>query len=333
MEEDKGLDLSLGLGGSSSKSKDGKEDSIDSRADDGDRTSKILNDFRNFLNGGNLQQEAGEFNRMDSVKQQENYFSNISQASVEVDALRNGNERRLLATSSKRPSGMEDEKAPSVGEKRKVPLDDTNQQKKQETEARNSDVHDKAKASHLSITTDDDSMADNEDVAESEADGSTSRLATLHEDGSKWHVRSGSSSELSKELHGRLITPPASFSMMSVGSMNVPYPVTTKESASVGVLGTPVYPLTSMMQAIPSVIVEPSGSHNLNGGNVPLMFGYSPLQLPSYDKDNAWMTMLPQPFHPSYSARGISPLGKTWQHCNYRLFSTSFSTCISYITS
>lgn len=271
MEENKGLDLSLGLpvGRSSSQSKDEKDDSVDSRAADGDRTSKLLNDFRNFLSGGNPQQEAAESSRIDYVKHQENYLSTISQA-------------------------------PVVGEKRKMPLEETNQEKKQESD-RQSDVHDKAKSSRLSLTTDDGSMADNEDVAESEAEGSTSRMTSQHEDGSKLHIRSGSSSEVPKEVHGKLATGAASFSMQSMGTLSLPY---AKDSSSMDLLGTPSYPLPSMMQALPSIR---SSIQGLNGGNAPLMFGFSPLQHPSFDKGKAWIAS--QSFYPAHAARGLSPAG------------------------
>ncbi|GMH03323.1 hypothetical protein Nepgr_005162 [Nepenthes gracilis] len=332
MEEDRGLDLSLGLplGGSSSKSKDKNDNLADTRTDDGDRTSKIVNDFRNFLNGGNPQQDPSIFHRIDSVKPQDNLFRdvspsyvhmslprphdigvvcsgpsfNVSLAFVEGDASFNENDRRLSITGSKRSTEGEDEKGPLVGEKRKILLDEANHLKKQETETRNSDLHDKPKMSHISITTDDGFMADNEDVAESEAEGSTSRPVSHHEEGSKWHVEGGSSFEVPKEIHGKpmIMAPP-----YTASSLIVPYSISIKESASVGVTSTSSYPSAGMMQAMPSINIECSSTQTLSAGNVPAIFGYSLVQLPTFDKDNGWgMAADSLSFNPSYAATGIS---------------------------
>ncbi|GAB4852628.1 hypothetical protein Ancab_016842 [Ancistrocladus abbreviatus] len=304
MEEDKGLDLSLGLplGGSSSTSKDRNSNSIDSRTDDGDRTSKILNDFRNFLNGGNPQMDPGIFDRVDAVKPQENFFSNICRASVDLDASQNGNGRRFWIGSNKRSAELEDERGPMVGEKRKTLLDGSNTQKKQETETHNSDLHDKAKTSHISITTDDGSTAENEDVAESEAEGSTSRLVTHHEESSKWPVGGSSFSEVPKEIHGKLTINTPLFSVQPTSTLNMPYSITIKEPPS---LGVPSTSLPGVMQAIPAINIERPGTQILNAGNKPV-FGYSAVQLPTFDKDNTWqMVACPQQF-PPYAVRGIS---------------------------
>ncbi|GAB4839072.1 hypothetical protein Ancab_028600 [Ancistrocladus abbreviatus] len=314
MEEDEGLDLSLGLplGASSSKSKEGNRASTVARTDDDDRTSKIVNDFRNFLNGGNPQQDPSIFHGIDAVKPQENFFVNISQASIEVDASQSG---KFCIASSKRSVEVEDEKGPVVGEKRKTLLGESNAPKKQEAEAHDSDLHEKAKTSHISITTDDGSTADNEDGVESEVEGSTSRLVTHRDDESKWPAGGVSSSEVLKE-NGKL-TIGAPSSRQPMNALNVPYSVTIKEPASVGVPSTNTCTLPGMMQAIPAVNIELPSTHALNAVNKPVMFRYSTGQLPDFDKSKAWGVARPQPFHPSYVARGISTSGSAAIQSNY----------------
>ncbi|GMH13693.1 hypothetical protein Nepgr_015534 [Nepenthes gracilis] len=264
MEEDKGLDLSLGLplGGSSSKSKD-----------------------------------HGIFHTIDSVKPWENYFSNVFQASVDGDASCDDNGKRFWITSTKRSAEVDDEKGAGVGEKRKFLMEETNQQ--EEIEGHNSDVHGKVKISHLSITTDDGSTADNEDVAESAAEGSTSRLTSHHEN-SKWHVGGGSFSEFSKEVHGKLTMGAPPFPVQSLSTLNVPYTIPIKESALVG------YPLPGKMQAMPCMNVEHPGSEALNVRNA-LLFGYPPVQPSTSDKDNSFGMAAPSlPFHPLHAPRDMS---------------------------
>ncbi|KAK9705986.1 hypothetical protein RND81_07G097000 [Saponaria officinalis] len=75
MEDDGGLELSLGLacGRSSSPSKDRSNNSADGRTDTDERTNKILNDFRKFLNAGFPQsfQTTNDSGGNDSVNETE----------------------------------------------------------------------------------------------------------------------------------------------------------------------------------------------------------------------------------------------------------------------
>ncbi|KNA10142.1 hypothetical protein SOVF_147170 [Spinacia oleracea] len=273
MDEEKGLELSLGLacGGSSSNSK----------TDPDERTSKILNDFKNFLSA-----VPKSVQRNDAVKPQENFFSNLQQT---------GNGENV----------SDDE--PRVGDKRKNVFDEMNNQKKQEIDSRNSDLQEKDKMSHISITTDEGSTADNEDVAESEAEGSTSRLASHQEDGSRTPGGSGSSSQAPKELCGKPISS-TPFSVQSMNSMNVPYSITIKEPPSVNAPSTPNYSLSGMMQGIASTNGERPRLHATALGSLPMSFGYSPVQLPVLDnKDSPWrMVPLPHSIPSPYAGRSIS---------------------------
>ncbi|KAL8136894.1 hypothetical protein V2J09_002895 [Rumex salicifolius] len=177
MEDDKRLDLSLGLpvGRSSSKSNDKSSTSFDASPNGGDRTNKILNDFRNFLNGGIPQQPQG------------NFFNNFPPSPNVNPPSRDGDPRKFRS-STERPVDLESENAALIaGDKRKHVYEETSSHKKQEND-RSSDVHDKGRTSHISITTDDGSTADNEDVAESDAE--TSRPLTNFAENSKHHVDS-----------------------------------------------------------------------------------------------------------------------------------------------
>lgn len=59
-----------------------------------------------------------------------------------------------------------------------------------------------------------------------------------------------------------------------------------------------------MMQVMPTVTSERSGTQPVNPGNLPVLFGYSPVQLPMLDKDNSWgLVPHTQQFHPSYAGR------------------------------
>lgn len=283
MDEDKGLELSLGLacGGSSSTSKERSGNSADAKTDPDERTNKILNDFKNFLSAGVPQ----SFQRNDAVKPQENFFSNLQQT---------GNGGNVSC----------DE--PGVGDKRKIAFDEMSNHKKQETDSRNSDLQEKGKTSHISITTDEGSTADNEDVAESEAEGSTSRLASHHEDGSRTPGGSGSSSQTPKEVGGKATSTP--FSVQTMNTLNVPYSITMKEPPSGSAPSTPSYPLSGMMQGITSTNGDRPRPQATAPGSMPMSFGYSPVQLPVLDKkDGSWrMIAHPQSLPSPYSGRAIS---------------------------
>lgn len=288
MDDDNGLDLSLALpsGGSSSRPKD----TNGSFTEDGDRTSKILNDFKNFLNGGIPQQAA---------KPPENLFPNFSQVNVEEDASGNGNERSFWISSREKASIVDEDKGPNVGDKRKSLTDATNLSKRQESEAYNSDLKDKGKTSHISITTDEGSTADNEDVAESDA-------VSRHEDVSKRHAGSGSSSEVPKERHGQMAVSAPSFSVQSMSNLSVPYTITFKDSTPVGTPKSSGYPMSGIMQAMPTTGSEWAMTQPSTPSSMPMMFGFSPTQLANLAQDNSWgMVTRPTALH-SYAGRGIS---------------------------
>ncbi|KAK9269754.1 hypothetical protein L1049_001532 [Liquidambar formosana] len=337
MDDENGLELSLGLscGGSSVKSKGKNGSSSDTRIDEGDKGSK-MDDFKNFLHAGIQKQDSATGSqRNDPVKSQENFFNNLSKAAVDVDASMNLNGRGLWVANANRSAEVEEEKRSEVG-KRKPLFEETNHQKKHEREAHHADLHDKAKTSHISITTEDGSTAENEDVAESEVEGSISRLVPHHEEGNKRYTGVGGSSEVSREAHAYAdssvmelqgqktfnipsenefkignLTYGVPYALQPLNIMNASYPLPVKESNSVVAPVTSGYPLPSMMQMMPPANSERPGVHLVNSGNMPMAFGYSPVQLPMLDKEHSWgFVSHPQQLHPSYAGRatgGVAP--------------------------
>ncbi|XP_061993878.1 ninja-family protein mc410 [Rosa rugosa] len=313
MEDESGLELSLGLscgGGSSVKSKGKNGASSNTRAEEGDRDNKLADDFKDFLHGGAQKQESSSSSqRSDSVKPKENFFNDLSKANGDADASMNLNGRGVWAAKNNKSDEIE-ERQTDAGNKRKTLFEEMNQQKKHEREAHYTDMHDKTRASHISIT-EDGSTAENEDVADSEVEGSASRLISQHDDGSKRFVGSGDSSDAPKELrrfadssnvdpNGQKrfnissendykvgnMTYGSPFSVQSVNMMNMPYSL-PKDSNPVGPPSTSGHLIPAMMQVMP-IASERSGTQPMNPGNLPVMFGYSPVQLPILDKDNSW---------------------------------------------
>ncbi|XVF19097.1 hypothetical protein REPUB_Repub11eG0080800 [Reevesia pubescens] len=157
----------------------------------------------------------------------------------------------------------------------------------------------------------DGSTAKNEDVAESEVGGSTSRLVSNHDDGSRRFIGVSGSSEVPKVVKLGNLNYGNPFPVQSVNAMNVPFSLPMKDSNSVGTPGSSGHTLPGMIQIMPSGNSERSGTQFVNPGNLPAMFGYSPVQLPLLDKDNPWGMVSHHPlFHPSYSSRGPPNLDK-----------------------
>uniref|UniRef100_A0A5B7AP97 Uncharacterized protein n=2 Tax=Davidia involucrata TaxID=16924 RepID=A0A5B7AP97_DAVIN len=336
MEDENGLELSLGLscGGSSAKLKGKNGSSAATRTEDGDRSNKLVDNFKNFLHSDTWKQDSGTGSqRNDPLKHEENFFNNLSKASVGVDRFTNLNGHGLWIANSNGSAEVEEEKRPEAGNKPKILFDETSHQKKREREAHHADLQDNCRTSHISITTDDGSTADNEDVADSEVEGSTSRLIH-HDDYSKRYTGGGGgcSSEVPKEVHmvtdsnvvdfqGQKrykVSPEKEFKLgstpygvpfptQSVNIIKLPYSLPTKESNSVAALSTSGYPLPGMMRVMATTNSEGSGTQAVMPGNLPLMFGHSPVRLPMLDKDNSWgLVSHPQQLQQSYAGRGAT---------------------------
>ncbi|XVE54221.1 hypothetical protein DITRI_Ditri03aG0063200 [Diplodiscus trichospermus] len=314
MEDDNGLELSLGLscGAPSVKSKGKIDSSSDTKTEEGDRGIKLVDDFKNFLQAGNQKQDCSVGSqRSDPVKPSENFFNDLSKAAGDAEASVNLNGRGLWGTNTSRSAEIDEDKRSEAGSKRKMSFDEINNPKKLEREAHHTDLHEKPKTSHISITTDDGSTAENEDVAESEVEGSTSRLVSHHDDGSKRFTGVSGSSELPKEVKLGILNYGNPFPVQSVNAMNVPFSLPMKDSTSVGTPSSSGHTLPGMIQIMPTGNGERSGTQAVNPGNFPVMFGYSPVQLPLLDKDNPWgMVSHPSQFHSSYAGRAPNNLDK-----------------------
>ncbi|CAK7337458.1 unnamed protein product [Dovyalis caffra] len=327
MEDENGLELSLGLGcgGSSAKSKGKNGSSSDTRMEEGDKGNKLGDDFKKFLHGNTQKQDSSTGSqRSDSVIPQEKFFNDLSKNNADADASINLNNRGLWVSST-RSAETDEEKRSDLGNKRKHLFDELNNRKKHERDAHHTDLHDKK--SYISITTEDGSTAENEDVAESEVEGSTSRLASHHDDGPKQFIGVGGPPEATKEVRGfsdssvvelqgqRRVNGSSEnefkqgnlsygvpFSVQPVGIMNVPYSFPVKESNSVGAPSTSGHPITGMIPVLPTSNCEQrTVNQSVNPGNLPVFFGYSPVQLPTLDKDNSFgLVSHLQQFNTSY---------------------------------
>lgn len=317
MEDEKDLDLSLGLpcGGNSSSQKGKYSSSSDVRSDEGDRGSKLINEFKNFLEGGNQQHPP---------KVGENLYNNFGKAAVETETSKNSNSGGMWLTNDSMSTEIEEDKRSAVGEKRKSLGIETSQDKRHERETSRPESTDKTKQSHISITTDEGSTADNEDVADSEVDGSTSRHISHHDDVSKRFGSSGSLSRVQKESHTFgdsevlvqkrfTISSEKEFSVMNMPmpygvsfpaqpvNMSMTYSQPTKDSNPPSLSG---YPLPSMMHAMGPTNGDRAG---VQPANFQMMFGYPPVQLPALDRDNSRGINVShhqqQQIHPAYSGR------------------------------
>ncbi|KAL3532504.1 hypothetical protein ACH5RR_006025 [Cinchona calisaya] len=328
MEDDNGLDLSLALpcGGDSNTTKGKIGSSSDNRTEVSDRDTKLINEFKQFLDGSNMQISSGMVSqRIDSVKP-ENFFNNLSNTTVELDNSKNISTGVFWALNGRSIEG--EENRTDIREKRKNVFGETSQQKKREKESDHSDLHDKARVSHISINTDDGSTAENEDVADSEAEASTSRQHLSEQDDvAKRYVGSGLS-EVRKDFHGisesNVVELPGQkrfsissekefklgnmphgvqFSAQPLNIMNMSQPLLAKDSNLNSVPSRPNYPLPTMMQVIAGTTSERTGSPSVMPGTVPLAVSYSSVQLPTLDKDNSRLMVSNQQIHPSFASR------------------------------
>ncbi|KAL6586115.1 hypothetical protein OROMI_002759 [Orobanche minor] len=321
MEDEEGLDLSLGLpcGGNSSSQKGKYGSSSGIRMGESDRDCKLINEFKNFLEGGNQQHP---------LKVRENIYNNFAKAAVDVETFKYSNTGGIWLKNDSRSMEIEEGKISSVGEKRKNLFIDSNHQKKHERNANLADLTDRTKASHISITTDEGSTAHNEDVAESEIDGLSSRHVSQHDDMSKKFVskcqkdtRALADSSALEILgqQGFIIPSEKEFNVIDMPTMSHSVPFPGQPVNMITYCSPPLkdsngsrlssYPLPSMIHDIGARNGEHPGIHPLMPANFPSMFGCTPVQLPSPDMDNSQgIVVHQQQMHSTYY--GKNP----WNH-------------------
>ncbi|KAJ9551126.1 hypothetical protein OSB04_015171 [Centaurea solstitialis] len=328
MEDDNGLDLTLSLpcGGPSAKGKNGSGSEV--RAEEADRGSKLIDDFKNFLDGSNHKEESTVGSqRSNQPKPEENLFYDLSKGAANVDSSSNVNSGGFWGKNEGRTTEILDDRRQEAGSKRKNMFDEINHQKRQEREAYLAGLHAKSRTPHVSINTDEGSTAENEDVADSEADASTSKLVQHRDDPSKRHAGSVGLSEGAKEVRGvsdstgrftissekefkvgHVPHGAMPFSGQSANILNMPYPLSVKESNANPVGGTVTsgYTLSgSIPMMAPASNDRPGTQQPVIPANLPLMFGYSPVQMPTVEagKSEGLVSHSSQ-YHPSYFGRG-----------------------------
>lgn len=322
MEDENGLELSLGLSfaGSSVRPKSKNGSSSDTRAEDV-RNGKMVDDFKSMFDAGPQKPDPVNDTQTDPSKPKENFFNDISKA--KENASLNLNRRGFWVANSNKPLHVEEDKQLDKGIKRKMSFDEINNQKKQ-NDVYHADLHDKARTSHVSMTN--VSPSENEVAANSEAENFTSRPISCQNDGTKQFVRVGVSSEAQKDFCGVAdstvtdfngekkftastendfkhanLTYDASLCLQQVNMINAPYPPLAKESNSVRALNPQIYGV------MPTATGELSGSQPVSNGSLPVIFGYSSLQLPVLDNDNKQgFVSRPLQLHPAFSGRAPS---------------------------
>ncbi|KAL4029318.1 hypothetical protein IC575_012547 [Cucumis melo] len=320
MESEDGLELSLGLslGGASVKSKGKITSSSGANAEESDRGNKLVDDFKSFLHGDNERQESdtGSF-QSNSIPSKDNFFNDLSKVVVDGDS--SIDLKRKGAWIESNYAEAEDENLPEIGNKRKLLLMEMNSQKKQERESHHVDLHEKGRASYIS-STEDGSTAEKGDVVESRAEGSTSRLASKHDDSSKQCIGETSLPKGSKDIcgfsdsSGADLSRQKRFNSSSVGVSdavqalnmhNVHFPITVKDTNSLGAPSTSGHLQLGIQHVRPTVNGDRPGAEHINPRNLPLMPGISPLQISAMDKDKAWgLVSHPQMIHHPYGGVG-----------------------------
>ncbi|XP_072990571.1 protein NINJA homolog 1 isoform X1 [Typha latifolia] len=321
MEDENGLELSLGLsfGGSSTKSK-ARDVTPDRKMDEGSSSRGGASDvpFAKFFQTNFENQDHDGKQKSDAIPQARGNFwtdqkSTAPMAGGSSDAQSSQSQvprYQELWMSTNKANDSEEER--SSLNKRKSPYEDT--QKKNQRVVHHIEGQGRGPASvtlmknaHVSITTEEGSTGENEDVAESEAEGSNSWMVSQHEDSSKRsdahkttdkHAPSdttgicfqgqkhpnflGSESNPGKVTYGI----PVSFQALNVA--NLPYPVPGKVPSASSTPNSVGFASPCVMQLMPLAASEQPIVQGKNANNVQLAFGYSSIQLPTLETNPSW---------------------------------------------
>ncbi|KAL0920899.1 hypothetical protein M5K25_007917 [Dendrobium thyrsiflorum] len=340
MEDESGLELSLGLsfGGSSSKL-NVKDAPSDPKGEEGS-SSRLMGSnvtisddlFKKVFKSGLETQEPKGKQKSDLITQpQENFFTDLAKSSAPVTDCSNDTRNNLAQftryqeqlISSNRTFETEEEKSGSS--KRKLPFEEIKFQNKQERlfdyaekqGAKKSSIAPFLRNSHVSNTTEDGSTGENEDVAESEAEGPQSWLVSQRDENAKCSdtlkfngktilsESSGISSQGLREpcLSGKESNPeygkptfgiPLSRQPLKV--MNVPYPVPTVVPSTSTGSNAVGFPSTCVMQLMPISNGERPVAPTANTNSMQVAFGYPSTQLPTLETGSSW-AFNSQPLH------------------------------------
>ncbi|KAF9612778.1 hypothetical protein IFM89_003788 [Coptis chinensis] len=336
MEDDNGLELSLGLsfGGSNGKVKGKDATSSDVKTEEGGTVDNSMGDLRNFLNTSIQKKDVEDGSQTsDASQSKENFFTNLvnsGSADLQVGSAQQfasywgGNSAEVEEVKSD-PKDSGSKPWLEAANKRKMSFEEFSHQKRPEREVQHTDAHGRAppmvnssvRASHISVATEDGSTEEHEDVAESEVGGSTSGLVSHFEDVTKQYSSGGcGSSEVVKERYGQKQSnpPPGNDPRLGNSTYGTPlqpmsrqYALSSKVSSVNGESSASGFPSPSAMQLMPPASNEGPGSLTVNPGNLPLTFGYSPVQIPTLNNESSWGLMSHHMQLPSsYAGRSIS---------------------------
>lgn len=282
MEDGNDLELNLGLscGGSSGKSKvidassDPKVDEGSSRLMGGTATVADSS-FKNFFQvGAENKDQKGKQKTSQDTQLHENFFTDLGKCSNPVTAHSNNVQNNLSQLNRYQELWASNNKTAEAEEqsnKCKMPFQETKFQNKHEKVVEHADTPGKNPASvnlvrnsHVSVT-DDACSGVNEDVAESEAEGSSSWLTSQHEEKSK-------SSDIPN------ITDKYAASDSSIMGLQ------GQKAASVsGRFSSP-----AVIQPMPVSNSEQPAAQAINTSSLRLSFGYLPVQLPTLETGSSW---------------------------------------------
>lgn len=349
MDDEDGIELSLGLsfGGSAGKSK-AKDGCSDNKTEEGGSSKLVCGNLnvadvslKHFFHASFEKQESSGQQRSEpGTQHHENFWTDLGKSfgqegHASSDMHGSGSQftrfQELWAAGNKSTGNSEEKQDqleiggklwPDASNKRKLSFDDIQQLKKQEREVDHANAHGKShtglspvKNSHVSVTSKDGSYAVNEDVAESEVEGSTSRLVSQHDDNKQYM---GSSSDVAKDkraindsrvtdAEGNAAGNQSSLELGSMGSgvplslqaqpvKPVSYPLPVKvPTATTTTSNSSGFP--SVMQLIPPTSSDQPMIHSMNSNSLQLTFGYSAGQLPTLDTGSTWaLASHPQQF-------------------------------------
>ncbi|KAI3724842.1 hypothetical protein L1987_64609 [Smallanthus sonchifolius] len=251
MEDGNALDLTLSLpcGGPYSASKGKTATGSEVRVEETDRGSKLIDDFKNFLDGSNHKEESNVISqRINQSKPEENIFYDLSKGPTNVEG----------------------------GNKRKNMFDEINDKKRHEREVYLATLHTKPRTSHVSINTDDGSAAENEDVASSEADDvskGSKEVRVSESTGVDLQSQRPFTVSSEKEFkRGHVVSHGVPYSGQSANVMNMPYPFPVKESNSFPGSQQPVIPTNLPLMFGYTTVQVATASAAVTPVNAPMPF-------------------------------------------------------------
>lgn len=344
MVDESGLELGLGLscGGSWSKSK-AKDGTSDPKRDEGNAVRHMGNNitvsddsFKNFFKSGSENHDPKGKQKSDPNQyRQENFFTDLSKCSSPIADCSNDARSKPQFTryqelwiSSNRTLETEEEKSSSS--KRKLSFEEINFQNKHEKLIDHAENHGKnstdvpsMRNTLVSITMEDGTTGDNEDAAESEAEGPKSWLVLPREEKAKCseafnlngkHVlseTSGIGSQCQKEacLLGNepksnlgKVTFGIPLMLQSLPVMNGPYPIPAMLPSTSSGPNAASLPSTCVMQLMPIANGErPVVPVNTN--DMQLSFSYPSVQRPTLEKGSSWAFNSQSQYASSFTSR------------------------------